>query len=60
VQPRLKNSALVLMLGMGHLPYEESPQEFNRIVCDFLVHDTPKTPLEMAAGQQAAATLESG
>jgi pimeloyl-ACP methyl ester carboxylesterase len=47
LQSRLKNSALVLMRGVGHLPYEEAPTEFDRIVCDFLLHDTPKTPLEI-------------
>jgi 4,5:9,10-diseco-3-hydroxy-5,9,17-trioxoandrosta-1(10),2-diene-4-oate hydrolase len=50
LQSRLKNSALVLMRGVGHLPYEEVPEEFNRAVSDFLLHDTPKTPLEIAAG----------
>jgi len=49
LQARLKNSALVLMRGVGHLPYEEVPDEFNRILCDFLLHDTPRTPLEIAA-----------
>jgi pimeloyl-ACP methyl ester carboxylesterase len=47
LQSRLKNSALFLMRGVGHLPYEEVPEEFNRIVCDFLLRDTPKTALEM-------------
>jgi len=47
LQARLKNSALVLMRGVGHLPYEEVPEEFNRILCDFLLHDTPRTPLEI-------------
>jgi pimeloyl-ACP methyl ester carboxylesterase len=50
LQARLKNSALVLMRGVGHLPYEEVPGEFNRVVCDFLLRDTPKTPFEIAAG----------
>ena len=50
LQSRLKNSALTLMLGVGHLPYEEVPAEFDRMVTDFLLHDTPKTPLEMTAG----------
>jgi len=49
LQARLKNSALILMRGVGHLPYEEVPAEFNHIVCDFLLHDTPKTALEIAA-----------
>jgi pimeloyl-ACP methyl ester carboxylesterase len=52
LQSRLKNSVLTLMLGVGHLPYEEVPAEFDRMVSDFLLHDTPKTPLEVAAGSQ--------
>jgi pimeloyl-ACP methyl ester carboxylesterase len=27
---------LVVLEGAGHLPYEEVPEEFNRVVCDFL------------------------
>jgi pimeloyl-ACP methyl ester carboxylesterase len=46
LQSRLKNSALFVMREVGHLPYEEVPEEFDRIVCDFLLHDTPRTPLE--------------
>ena len=54
LQSRLKNSALVLMRGVGHLPYEEVPEEFNRAVCDFLLHDTPRTPTE---GGQPSSTV---
>ncbi len=46
---RLKNSALVMLDGAGHVPYEEVPDEFNRVICDFLLHDTPRTPLEAAS-----------
>lgn len=53
---RLKNSALIMMEGVGHLPYEEVPEEFNRIVVDFLLHHTPPTPLEQAA-QEAVGSL---
>ena len=49
LQERLNNSALVLMPGVGHLPYEEVPEEFNRVVCDFLLRDTPKTALQTAS-----------
>lgn len=49
LQAQLKNSALVLMEGVGHLPYEEVPTEFNRVVCDFLLRDTPLTGLQTAA-----------
>ena len=27
--------------GAGHLPYEECPEEFSRIVTDFLMHASP-------------------
>jgi len=45
----LKNSALVLLRGVGHLPYEEVPEHFNRIVNGFLLHDTPPTPMDISA-----------
>ncbi|MDT8068151.1 MAG: alpha/beta hydrolase [Terriglobia bacterium] len=32
----LKNAKLVVMDRAGHLPYEEYPEEFNRILLDFL------------------------
>jgi len=39
--PRLKaqfhNCRLVMLEGVGHLPYEETPQEFNRVIREFLV-----------------------
>ena len=34
------------MTPIGHMPYEEVPEEFNRIVLDFLLRDTPATPLQ--------------
>ncbi len=36
MQRRLRNSELVIMKGIGHLPYEEAPEEFNSLVLDFL------------------------
>jgi pimeloyl-ACP methyl ester carboxylesterase len=42
---RWKNSAVVMMQNVGHMPYEEVPEEFNRIVLDFLLYDRPTTPL---------------
>lgn len=33
---RLERARLVLLPGVGHLPYEEAPEEFNRAVLDFL------------------------
>lgn len=38
---RWENSAVVMMNGIGHVPYEEVPEEFNRIALDFLLRDTP-------------------
>lgn len=32
----LKNSRLVVFSGVGHLPYEENPEEFNRVLLEFL------------------------
>jgi pimeloyl-ACP methyl ester carboxylesterase len=49
LQRQLKNSTLVMFHGAGHMPYEEVPDEFNRVVCDFLLHDAPRTPFEIAA-----------
>jgi pimeloyl-ACP methyl ester carboxylesterase len=33
---RLRNAELKLFAGVGHLPYEEAPEEFNRVVLEFL------------------------
>ena len=54
LQRQLKNSALVMFPGAGHLPYEEVPEEFNRVLCDFLLHDAPRTALEIAADRKEA------
>ena len=43
---RWKNSVVLIMARTGHMPYEEAPEEFNRIVLDFLLRDTPATPLQ--------------
>lgn len=37
LQRRLRRAELVIFPGAGHLPYEEFPQEFNRVVTAFLV-----------------------
>ncbi len=41
-----KNSTVTMMKNIGHMPYEEVPEEFNRIVLEFLLRDTPATPLQ--------------
>lgn len=42
----LKYSELVLMDGIGHLPYEEAPAEFNRIVHEFLERKPESLPIK--------------
>jgi pimeloyl-ACP methyl ester carboxylesterase len=41
---RWDNSEVVMMDGVGHMPYEEVPEEFNRIALDFLLGNTPAIP----------------
>ena len=36
VQRAIRGSRLVMMPGVGHLPYEEAPAEFNRLLLKFL------------------------
>jgi pimeloyl-ACP methyl ester carboxylesterase len=36
VQRAIRGSQLVMMPGVGHLPYEEAPEEFNRVLLEFL------------------------
>ena len=38
---RWDNSEVVMMAGVGHMPYEEVPEEFNRIALEFLLRETP-------------------
>ena len=56
---RWKNSAECLMTPIGHMPYEEVPEEFNRIVLDFLLRDTPATPLQARSASGAGADSRS-
>jgi pimeloyl-ACP methyl ester carboxylesterase len=37
VQRAIRGSQLVMMPGVGHLPYEESPEEFNRVLLEYLL-----------------------
>ena len=52
LQRRLPNSALVVLEGVGHLPYEEVPEEFNEVVSDFLLRNVPSIALESEAASQ--------
>jgi pimeloyl-ACP methyl ester carboxylesterase len=36
LQRAIRGSELVMMPGVGHLPYEETPAEFNRVLLEFL------------------------
>jgi pimeloyl-ACP methyl ester carboxylesterase len=36
VELAIRGSKLVIMPGVGHLPYEEAPEEFNRVLLEFL------------------------
>jgi pimeloyl-ACP methyl ester carboxylesterase len=51
---RLANGATLIMDGVGHLPYEEVPDEFNHVVCEFLLQHAPPTRLELAGSDAAA------
>jgi len=33
------NSKVIIFRGIGHLPYEECPEEFNRALIEFLTLD---------------------
>ena len=39
LQRQFRNCRLLVLEGVGHLPYEETPEEFNRAVLDFLKSD---------------------
>jgi pimeloyl-ACP methyl ester carboxylesterase len=41
IERRMEKAELVVLDDVGHLPYEEAPSEFNRVVVDFL-RRTPK------------------
>jgi pimeloyl-ACP methyl ester carboxylesterase len=39
LQQQFRNARLIVLEGAGHLPYEEMPEQFNRVLLDFL-HST--------------------
>jgi pimeloyl-ACP methyl ester carboxylesterase len=39
LQKYFPHSKLIVFPGIGHLPYEECPQEFNRVLIEFLAND---------------------
>jgi pimeloyl-ACP methyl ester carboxylesterase len=36
---QFENCSTAVFDGVGHLPYEEVPEEFNRVVAEFLSED---------------------
>jgi pimeloyl-ACP methyl ester carboxylesterase len=40
LQKYFPNSKLVIFPGIGHLPYEECPEEFNRVLIEFLTRES--------------------
>jgi pimeloyl-ACP methyl ester carboxylesterase len=40
LQRNFHNARLVMLDGVGHLPYEEAPDDFNRAVIDFLENES--------------------
>jgi len=40
LKKHFQNCRLVMMEGIGHLPYEEAPEEFTRAVSEFLLRDS--------------------
>ncbi|HVZ16041.1 MAG TPA: alpha/beta hydrolase, partial [Terriglobales bacterium] len=38
IMKRIPNARLEAMRGVGHIPYDEAPEEFNRLLLDFLLH----------------------
>jgi len=39
LQRRFQNGRLVMFEGVGHLPYEEVPEDFHRALAEFLSQD---------------------
>jgi pimeloyl-ACP methyl ester carboxylesterase len=42
LQRHFRHSRLVMLEGAGHLPYEEVPDEFNRVLIEFLTNEFTK------------------
>jgi len=46
LQKHFRNCQLLMMQGVGHLPYEEVPEEFNRAVGEFLSGNSAHNPTD--------------
>jgi pimeloyl-ACP methyl ester carboxylesterase len=51
------NVQTVVFPGIGHLPYEECPEEFNRALIQFLTNEESKSPLLAKGARNGAPTL---
>ncbi len=49
---RLPKSEILLMKNVGHMPYEEVPRDFDRIVCDFLLPNPAELANQTASAQR--------
>jgi hypothetical protein len=54
-----KKSLVLRMKPIGHMPDEQVPREFTRIVLDFLLNMTSATPLQTEASLMAQTTVEN-
>jgi pimeloyl-ACP methyl ester carboxylesterase len=53
LRDRLANSTALMLDGVGHLPYEEVPAEFNQVVSDFLLRSSSGSSLEPGVSYSA-------
>ncbi len=61
-----RNARMVAFEGVGHLPYEEAPEDFNRALVDFLIGEridiveTGLAPSPLDAARDAASRVSTG
>jgi len=58
LQKLMPSSTVLVMKGIGHLPYEEVPDDFDRILCDFYLRHEPPTPLDSTSQDEAVHPIE--
>jgi len=54
------NVQKIVFPGVGHLPYEECAQEFNRALIEFLTNNDSKSPVRQAQGRLYPKVAEKG
>jgi pimeloyl-ACP methyl ester carboxylesterase len=55
---RWDNSEVLMMEGVGHMPYEEVPEEFNRIALEFLLRGAAAVPRKETQPEMTYAVSE--